>query len=347
MGEPGAGPAEPPREFRRVRYPARLLSALYPSSIANLPATSNNYFATVPGTGYSYNGVAKVDINFTDKERLSVHWFGGQGSQTQPPGASLALATASSNLGYYFEVAPLHVQNYSTVLSSVFSNKLTNQLLAGVSYFNQIFHDANNSFNMAALGLESEPGRPGRRRAGYGSFQHRNQRIRSSGHHAAGRPQRYHRPFDGHAFLCHRAGTSSSSAASSGRVAWTNSTTAASTGIFKFDGTQGPWANSCGASPTTSCADTIALADFLAGDVSTSSIAVGDAERKVLVNGFDFFAQDNWQVTPKLNLNFGLRWEYFGPLHSNEGNNLGVFEPGQGLGDSGSRPQLDLQAGLS
>ncbi len=31
------------------------------------------------------------------------------------------------------------------------------------------------------------------------------------------------------------------------------------------------------------------------------------------------------------NLNYGLRWEYFGPLHSNAGNNLGVFVPGQGL----------------
>src|SRR5579872_1687475 len=122
---------------------ARLLSTLWPSSISPLSATVNNYFATVPGTGYSYNGIAKVDHNFSAKERLSFHWFIGQGSQTQPPGASLALATASSNLGYYFEVAPLHVQNYSLVLNSLFSSKLTNQLLFGVSYFNQIFHDSN------------------------------------------------------------------------------------------------------------------------------------------------------------------------------------------------------------
>ena len=69
----------------------------------------------------------------------------------------LALATASSNLGYYFEVAPIHVQNYSAVLNSVFTNRLTNQLLFGVSYFNQIFHDSNNSFNMKNLGLYLSP----------------------------------------------------------------------------------------------------------------------------------------------------------------------------------------------
>ena len=90
--------------------------------------------------------MVKVDYNFNAKNHFSVHWFAGEGSQTQPPGASLALATASSNLGYYFEVAPLHVQNYSAVLNSVFTERLTNQLLFGVSYFNQIFHDSNNSF---------------------------------------------------------------------------------------------------------------------------------------------------------------------------------------------------------
>ena len=46
---------------------ARLLSTLWPSSINALPATLNNYFATVPGTGYSYNGVIKLDHNFTSK----------------------------------------------------------------------------------------------------------------------------------------------------------------------------------------------------------------------------------------------------------------------------------------
>src|ERR1035438_9517499 len=71
----------------------KLLSTLWPSSILNLPATTNNYFATVPGTGYSLNGVVKVDHNstvpgtgyslngvvkvdhnFNAKNHLSLHW---------------------------------------------------------------------------------------------------------------------------------------------------------------------------------------------------------------------------------------------------------------------------------
>jgi Carboxypeptidase regulatory-like domain len=309
---------------------AKLLSTLWPSSITNLPATAGNYFATVPGSGFSYNGVAKVDFNITDKERLSVHWFGGTGNQTQPPGASLALATASSNLGYYFEVAPIHVENYSVVLSSVLTNKLTNQLLFGVSYFKQIFHDSNNSFNMADLGLNLSPDALVAGQPVMGASN-----IAISGFDQVGiTPPEGREDVTGHitealSYITGKHEMKFGGEFRQGRV--DEFYFRRSTGFFTFDGTQGPWSASCGANPSTQCSDTIALADFLAGDVSTSSISVGDAERQVTVNAFDLFAQDNWQVTSKLNLNYGMRWEYFGPLHSNEGPNLGVFVPGQGL----------------
>src|SRR2546423_466576 len=80
--------------------------------IGGLPATPNNFFSPIASTGYSYNGVIKLDHNFNEKHRLSARWFGGQGSQTAPLGSSTALGTASSNLKDYFEVAPLHVHNY-------------------------------------------------------------------------------------------------------------------------------------------------------------------------------------------------------------------------------------------
>ncbi len=64
-------------------------------------------------------------------------------------------------------------------------------------------------------------------------------------------------------------------------------------------------------------------------------IAVGNAERKVTVNAFSIFGQDDWQLTHNLNLNFGLRYEYFGPLHNGD-KNLANFIPGQGLLIQGS-----------
>jgi len=304
-----------------------LFSALWPSTISGLTPTVNNYFATVPGTGYSYNGIIKLDHNFNDKHHLSFHYFSGEGNQTQPPGASLALATASSNLGYYFEVAPIHVSNYSLVLNSTFSPRLTNQILFGVSYFNQVFHDANNNFNPATLGLNLGPGATMNGQPIPGA-----PNIAISGFDQVGiTPPEGRNDITGHLtdIVSYTTGKHQfrfGGEVRQGRV--DEFYFRRSLGSFTFDGSQGPWPV-C-ASTDTVCKDTNALSDFLAGFVQSSSIAVGNAERKVTVNGFDFFAQDQWQITRRLNLNFGLRYEYIGPLHSSN-QDLAVFVVGQGL----------------
>jgi hypothetical protein len=113
-------------------------------------------------------------------------------------------------------------------------------------------------------------------------------------------------------------------------------------GTLYFDGTQGPWS-----STTTACAalatknqgaalpgaittdpNAIYLADFLAGcvDPAQTEIVLGDPKRQVFVNTFALYAQDAWQVTKRLNLNFGLRYDYEGPIHSAYPN-LSVFDP--------------------
>ncbi len=134
-----------------------LIANLWPAEINGLSASLNNFFSPVASTGYSYNGVIKLDHNFTANHHLSARWFGGQGSQTAPLGGSPALATASSNLSYYFEKAPIHVQNYSLVLNSVLTPKVTNQVLFGVNYFNQTFRDAFSGYNVASAGLILSP----------------------------------------------------------------------------------------------------------------------------------------------------------------------------------------------
>src|SRR5438270_3396613 len=303
-----------------------LLAALWPSSIKNLSPTTNNYFATVPGTGYSYNEVFKIDHNFNDKNRLTVHAFYGQGSQTQPPGASLALATASSNLGDYFEVAPIRIENYSAVWNSVLSTRTTNQVLFGISYFNQIFHDKNNRISERALGLFTSPDSVMKGQPIPGA-----PNIAISGFDQVGiTPPEGRNDITGHLtdIVSYNVGKHQfrfGGEVRQGRV--DEFYFRRSLGSFNFDGSQGPWASSAACvSGDPSCA----LADFLAGDVASASLAVGNAERKVRVNAFDFFGQDSWQVTRKLNINLGLRYEYIGPLHS-VNKDLAVFTPDRGL----------------
>ncbi len=299
-----------------------LINSLWPSSVtqANLGAVPNNFFGTDPSIGYSYNGNLKLDHNFSEKHHLMLRAFNGQGDQIAPLGASAALATASSNLLYYFEKAPIHLQNYSAVLNSVFTPRMTNQILFGVNYFNQTFNDANHSFDVHAMGLFTSPdalihgqpilGAPSMAISGFEqvgitnpsgrnditgmltdvvSYNVGKHQFRFGGEMRQGHVDEF--------YFRH------------------------SRGAFNFDGSQGPWNNP--GDPTA------ALADFLAGDFASSSIAVGNAERKVVVNGFDFFAQDSWQLTRRLNVNWGLRWDYFGPLHSSH-KDLAVFIPSAG-----------------
>ena len=298
------------------------------SVIGGLPATLGNYFSNIAETGYSYNGVARVDHQFSDKHHLYLRWFGGQGNQIAPLGGSPALGTASSNLKDYFEVAPIHVFNYSAVLNSTFTTKLTNQLLFGANYFNQVFHDFNNSFDTKAMGLFLSPD------------------ATNNGKYILGAPNIVIGPKGGvfeqigltppegrndltwhiSDIISYSMGAHQLRFGAEVRQAHLNEFYhRRGTGKFTFDGTQGPWAND----PNVDIG-TKSLADFLAGDVASSAIAVGDIERFVVVNAYNLYFQDNWQVTRKLNLNFGLRYEYFGPMHSDK-KDIANFIPGKGF----------------
>src|SRR3984885_8086253 len=298
----------------------QMAANFWPSYINNLPAQPSNYFATNPSTGYSYNGVIKLDHNFNEKEHLSARWFGGQGSQTAPLGGSPALATASSNLSYYFEKAPIHVYNYALTLNTVLTPRMTNQILFGVNYFNQTFNDANHSFDTHALGLYLSPDALIKGQPILGA-----PNIAISGFEQVGiTPPEGRNDITGMLtdILSYNVGKHQFRFGGEMRQGHVDEFYFRhSLGQFTFDGSQGPW-NNLG-DPTS------ALADFLAGFVHTSGIAVGNAERKVVVNGVDFFGQDSWQVTPRLNFNWGLRWDYFGPLH-NGSKDLAVFVPSAG-----------------
>src|SRR5579862_6724372 len=310
----------------------QLIANLWPAEINGLGATINNFFSPVASTGYSWNGVAKIDHNFSANHHLAVRWFAGQGSQTAPLGGSPALATASSNLSFYFEKAPIHVQNYSAIFNSVLSPKLTNQVLFGVNYFNQTFRDAFHGYNVTSAGLILSPDATINGQPISGSPNIIIGQIGGTFEQVGLNPPEGRNDITGHLtdIVSYTTGKHQfrfGGEFRQGRV--DEFYFRHSLGEFQFDGTQGPWPT-CAATDQA-CIATNSLSDFLAGYLSCPggdcSIAVGDAERHVIVNGFDFFAQDSWQVTPRLNLNLGLRYDYIGPLHSNGVPDLSVFIP--------------------
>ena len=88
------------------------------------------------------------------------------------------------------------------------------------------------------------------------------------------------------------------------------------TGAFtSADGTQGPTGD--------------AMADFLLGFPQNTSRDEGNTQAYMRQNSFGGFVQDDWRVTPRLTLNFGLRYEYVTPYTETRGNLLNlVYAPG-------------------
>jgi hypothetical protein len=282
-----------------------------PGDIGGLP-TINNYLNSDPEYGYSYNGLAKIDWTINEKNTLSTHWFVGQGNQVAPVGSQL--------LDFY-EVAPIHVQNYAIVYNHVFTPTITNQVLAGVNYFNQVFNDYNTGFDMASLGLVTGSTLPGAANINIGNLdpvgetppEGRNDitghltddfswvfgkhQIKLGGElRKAQLDEFYHR----HAL-----------------------------GSLTFNGSEGPDQKNSNDTWDTGDAGnayTNSLADFLAGRFYSAFVALGDPDRQVFVTTYDLFAQDAFQVSSKLNINYGIRWDYEGPLH-NQWKNLSVFRP--------------------
>jgi len=300
-----------------------LLANLWPSYALTGPASSNNYSSPDPEFGYSYNGLAKIDFKINDKNNISFHYFIGQGSQVAPVGGS-ALSEAASELKYYYEVAPIHVSNYAIVWNSVFTPRLSNELLAGVNYFRQIFSDENNGFVVSKYGLLLSPNFDATGLTGAPN-------IQISGFDGVGQtPPEGREDITGHLsdVVSYTVGKHQFRFGGEFRRAQLEEFYHRhALGNLKFDGSGGIW----DADTVQTDSRVKSLADFLAGtfNPTTSSIALGNPTRLVFVKTFDLFVQDAWQVSRKLTVNYGLRWDYEGPLGDDK-KDLSVFIPSKG-----------------
>jgi len=306
-----------------------ILSTLFdPSVIANLPATPGNFSSSQPESGYSHNLVTKLDHNFSDKSHLSAAWYFGQG---------FAVAPLGSYLPEYFQTVPSHIQNYDVVWNYSLRPNLTNQVDAGANYFVQTFSDAVHNQNPLALaGLNTGSAQPGSPDIAINGFDQigvtpssgRNDitgQIADTLSWTVGKHQlrfglEYRRAFID---LFYNFG---------GR------------GTFNFGsaGVQGPWA----ADTTVTDSNVLNLADFLAGYASQASVTLGTQERFFYTHTGTAFTEDSWQITPTLNLNLGLRYDYQQPFYTNSPN-TSFFDPNNGglvvAGASGS-PQYDYNS---
>lgn len=103
-------------------------------------------------------------------------------------------------------------------------------------------------------------------------------------------------------------------------------------GKFSFNGGKASSLNPAFTCPAgvTSCPST-PLEDFLSGDLTNGVALVGNAKRTMHWSESAVFAQDDWRVTPKLTVNWGLRYSYESPIR--EANNQWAnFDPNSPTG---------------
>ncbi|MBL8150344.1 MAG: TonB-dependent receptor [Blastocatellia bacterium] len=81
------------------------------------------------------------------------------------------------------------------------------------------------------------------------------------------------------------------------------------------------------------------LADFLSGRIDRASVLTGSTKREISQKSFSLFMQDDFKLTPRITLNYGLRYEFFGVI-SEANDLLANFIPGRGLVQVGS-PDLN------
>jgi outer membrane receptor protein involved in Fe transport len=88
-----------------------------------------------------------------------------------------------------------------------------------------------------------------------------------------------------------------------------------------------------------------ALADLLAGFVDSGSQATGQPIRHTFQNNHGLYIQDSFQIFPRLTLNVGVRWDYYGVFSEkdNLASNITNFDP---LGQTVTLTQVG-QPGLS
>jgi len=286
-----------------ILWPASLLTGTSPGGIQN----------AAPEFGYSYNGVAKVDHTFNQKHSMYARAFLGQGNQTAPVG------TTDIN-PYFFEIGPIHVYNYSAGHNWSVTPSISNTVTAGVNYFHQTFSDANTNFaGVAAAGFIT----------GSPFVNAPNITIGNDFEPTGNTPPEGRQDITGHIdeALNWTKGRHQLRLGGEFRRAQIDEFYHRhAIGSFSFVGNQGPNGDGSVAWNTTD-QDVAALADFLAGFLTKGSIAVGNPERLVFSKGYDVFAQDSYQVTTELNVNFGFRYDYMQPINDRK-KDLSVFRPG-------------------
>src|SRR5580704_9043498 len=241
--------------------------------------------------------IGKVDHNFNANNVLTGRYFFGDSVQSFP----LALTASGGQLPGFNTYTPTRVQLVSiSYVHTIGSNKV-NELRVGWNRFAEGFFPADQSFQPSSIGLNTgaaNAGLPIVDVSGYAQ-------LGSTGSVPRHRVDSNDQVLDNFSWKVN--GHDFKFGFDFHRTTIQQYFDKDFRGVLDFEG-GGLNANST------------PLQDFLAGNVDGGFQYFGNSLRHTSERSYGLYLQDNYRVTPRLTLNYGLRWDYFGVV--SEKNNL-------------------------
>ncbi|HEX8816174.1 MAG TPA: carboxypeptidase regulatory-like domain-containing protein [Terriglobales bacterium] len=259
------------------------------------------------------NFIAKIDENLSEKEQFGVRYAFGQSNQVFPLGNNGGFGKGS-RLPEFAQTSPTRVQVVSASLLSTISGTKINEVRFGYNRFTTSFSSLDANFDPASIGLNMGTGKLGLPEFDFSTPSGELENLGATGYSIPrGRTSQTYQILDNFTWIRGRSTFKFGGEFHRANVANYNDNL--ERGIFDFSPT-GPGFQLPG-HPYDPVVDV--LANFFLGN-TFPSVDTGNTHRTTINNGLSFFAQDDFRATSRLTLNFGLRWEYFGPL--SEANNL-------------------------
>jgi hypothetical protein len=295
------------------------------SSITPSPALTNilGLFTSLPGydptsgivagTDLDKNSVdsfiVKIDHQFTSTESLTGRYALARSQQTFPLGG-LGFG-AGSRLPEFAQTSPTRVQLLSASLLSTLSGAKLNEVRFGYSRYRTSFSGLDANADPATFGTSAAPFNLGTSKFGLpeidfgGTFENLGASAFSI---PRGRTSQSFQILDNFTWIKGRH--TIKFGGEYRRAAIDSFNDNLERGLFSF----GSDPSSFSQCPGPLCdSGTVTLANFYIGNTFPSADA-GNTQRNTFNNGLSFFAQDDFRVSPTFTLNYGMRWEYFGPL---------------------------------
>ncbi len=267
-----------------------------------------------PSTNSLTSLIGKIDHNFNTNNIVTGRYFFGDSTQSFP----LALTASGGQLPGFNTVTPTRVQLVSVSYVHTFGTNKINEIRYGWNRFTESFSPQDQNFHPSSIGLCAASSTAD---------------CAGSGVHDSGLPIiLVSGTPSGTSFFAQPGATSGDPR---GRTDTNNQL------IENFAWTLGKHALKVGFEYRRTSVHQYFdkyfrgrlkfpdLASFLAGEPSGGLEYSGDSIRNTSENGYGLYFQDAFRLTPRLTLNYGLRWDYYGVVKE-EHNLFTNFDPATG-----------------